>query len=203
MIPRQPPAEKHTSTIPNGVVRGDQAPDLQLLINSTPSLIHTSRPDGCLDFFNQNLANVRRAVVGGFAGLEVDSVHSSRGCRRNRGKVARVSGQRRADEYYRWYLVRYIPLHDDKGLFNRWYVASTDLDERKRAEEKLQEENVALREEIDKASMFEEIVGTSRSLGRKAALKVRIRTDRRAPNTLPLASRTIAMTAESSGRRRV
>ena len=40
----------------------------------------------------------------------------------------------------------------------------TDIDERKRAEQKLQQENVALREEIDKASMFEEIVGTSRSL---------------------------------------
>src|SRR5712671_5391085 len=34
-------------------VRGDQAPDLQLLIDSAPSLIHTGRPDGYLDFFNQ------------------------------------------------------------------------------------------------------------------------------------------------------
>ena len=46
----------------------------------------------------------------------------------------------------------------------RWYVASTDIDERKRAEEKLQQENLALREEIDQASMFEEIVGTSMPL---------------------------------------
>src|SRR5246127_594164 len=46
----------------------------------------------------------------------------------------------------------------------RWYVASTDIDERKRAEERVLHENVALREEIDKASMFEEIVGTSPSL---------------------------------------
>jgi transcriptional regulator with AAA-type ATPase domain len=43
-------------------------------------------------------------------------------------------------------------------------VAATDIDERKRAEQKLQQENVALREEIDKASMFEEIVGTSKPL---------------------------------------
>jgi formate hydrogenlyase transcriptional activator len=43
-------------------------------------------------------------------------------------------------------------------------VACTDIDDRRRAEEKLQEENVALREEIDKASMFEEIVGTSSAL---------------------------------------
>src|ERR1700756_5018292 len=46
----------------------------------------------------------------------------------------------------------------------RWYVASTDIDERKRAEERVLHENVALREEIDKASMFEEIVGTSPAL---------------------------------------
>jgi PAS domain S-box-containing protein len=71
---------------------------------------------------------------------------------------------RGADGNYRWFLVRHNPLRDDKGQVKRWYVALTDIDERKRAEEKLQEENVALREEIDKASMFEEIVGTSRPL---------------------------------------
>ena len=55
-------------------------------------------------------------------------------------------------------------MRDDKGQIMRWYVACTDIEDRKRAEEKLQQENVALREEIDKASMFEEIVGTSRPL---------------------------------------
>jgi formate hydrogenlyase transcriptional activator len=43
----------------------------------------------------------------------------------------------------------------------RWYVAATDIEDRKRIEERLQHENVALREEIDQTSMFEEIVGTS------------------------------------------
>ena len=65
---------------------------------------------------------------------------------------------------YRWFLARCNPVCDDKGQVKRWYLALTDIDERKRAEEKLQQENVALREEIDKASMFEEIVGTSRPL---------------------------------------
>jgi transcriptional regulator with GAF, ATPase, and Fis domain len=53
---------------------------------------------------------------------------------------------------------------DDNEQVMRWYLALTDIDERKRAEQKLQQENIALREEIDKASMFEEIVGTSRLL---------------------------------------
>jgi PAS domain S-box-containing protein len=69
-----------------------------------------------------------------------------------------------ADGGYRWFLVRFNPLRDDHGQIMRWYVAATDIDERKKAEERLQHENVALREEIDKASMFEEIVGTSPAL---------------------------------------
>jgi formate hydrogenlyase transcriptional activator len=46
----------------------------------------------------------------------------------------------------------------------RLYLASTDIHDRKTAEERLRQENVALREEIDKASMFEEIIGTSPAL---------------------------------------
>jgi formate hydrogenlyase transcriptional activator len=46
----------------------------------------------------------------------------------------------------------------------RWYIACADIEERKKAEDRLQHENVALREEIDKTSMFEEIVGTSPAL---------------------------------------
>jgi formate hydrogenlyase transcriptional activator len=71
---------------------------------------------------------------------------------------------RKGDGSYRWFLARYNPLRDDKGQITRWYAASTDIDERKRAEEKLQLENAALREEIDQTSMFEEIVGTSPAL---------------------------------------
>jgi PAS domain S-box-containing protein len=68
---------------------------------------------------------------------------------------------RGADGNYRWFLVRHNPVQDDNGEILRWYVACTDIEDRKRAEERLQQENVALREEIDKSSMFEEIVGTS------------------------------------------
>jgi formate hydrogenlyase transcriptional activator len=70
----------------------------------------------------------------------------------------------RHDGIYRWFLIRCNPVRDDQGEVLRWYAACTDIEDRKRAEEKLQQENVALREEIDKASMFEEIVGTSPAL---------------------------------------
>ena len=65
---------------------------------------------------------------------------------------------------YRWFLARYNPVRDDDGEIIHWYVACTDIDDRKRTEERLKQENVALREEIDTASMFEEIVGASPAL---------------------------------------
>src|SRR4029077_18243410 len=68
---------------------------------------------------------------------------------------------RRGDGTFRWLLARFNPLRDEAGQVIRWFVACTDIDDRKRAEEKLHQENVALREEIDKASMFEEIIGAS------------------------------------------
>src|SRR6266404_2307314 len=71
---------------------------------------------------------------------------------------------RGGDGTYRWFLVRYNPLRDDQGQIVRWYIAGTDIEDRKRDEDKLQQENAALREEIDETSMFEEIVGTSPAL---------------------------------------
>jgi len=71
---------------------------------------------------------------------------------------------RKSDGSYRWFLARYNPLRDEQGQITRWYVTATDIEDRKQAEDRLRSENVALREEIDKASMFEEIVGTSPAL---------------------------------------
>jgi PAS domain S-box-containing protein len=68
---------------------------------------------------------------------------------------------RREDGQYRWFHYRFNPMSDEEGRVTRWYLAGTDIDDRKLAEQRLQEENVALREEVDKASMFEEIVGIS------------------------------------------
>ncbi len=45
---------------------------------------------------------------------------------------------RRADGVYRWFQVRALPLRDTEGRIIRWYVLSTDIDERKQAEDRLQ-----------------------------------------------------------------
>ena len=71
---------------------------------------------------------------------------------------------KRKDGQYRWFHYRLSPMSDEAGRTTRWYAAGTDIDDRKLAEQRLQEENVTLREELDKASMFEEIVGISAAL---------------------------------------
>jgi PAS domain S-box-containing protein len=68
------------------------------------------------------------------------------------------------DGKYRWYLSQYNPLKDEHGRIIRWYATATAIDDQKRTEQRLQDENVALREEIDRSSMFEEIVGSCESM---------------------------------------
>jgi formate hydrogenlyase transcriptional activator len=65
---------------------------------------------------------------------------------------------------YRWFLVRYNPLLAEDGKVVRWYATATDIDDRKRSEDRTRNENLALRDEVDKVSMFEEIVGESPAL---------------------------------------
>ena len=71
---------------------------------------------------------------------------------------------RRSDGQYRWFLIRYHPVRDDDGTIIRWYATGTDIDDRKCADDRVRSENLALREEVDRSSMFEEIVGASRPL---------------------------------------
>jgi formate hydrogenlyase transcriptional activator len=73
---------------------------------------------------------------------------------------------RRKDGQYRWFLIRYNPFRNEQGEVIRWYATGTDIDDRVRAEERTRNENVALREQIDRESMFEDIVGSSEALGK-------------------------------------
>ena len=70
----------------------------------------------------------------------------------------------RKDGQYRWFLIRYNPFRDEQGRLVRWYATGTDIDDRKRTEDRMRNENVALREDIVRSSMFEEIVGSSEAL---------------------------------------
>jgi formate hydrogenlyase transcriptional activator len=84
----------------------------------------------------------------------------------------------RADGAYRWHHSRCHPQRDEAGNLVRWYILVTDIDERKRAEttlekayeeirrltDRLRDENVVLRQQIDQDFMFEDIVGSSPAL---------------------------------------
>jgi len=70
----------------------------------------------------------------------------------------------RHDGEFRHFLIRRNPVKDERGQIIRWYGTATDIEDRKRAEEGIKKENIVLREEIDKTSMFEEIVGVSAPL---------------------------------------
>ena len=72
--------------------------------------------------------------------------------------------RRRKDGSYRWFVSRFNPMHDEKGNIVRWYVAQSDIEEAKLAAQRTENENLALREEVDRSSMFEEIVGSSQKL---------------------------------------
>jgi len=75
------------------------------------------------------------------------------------------------DGEYHWFLHQLQPLRGGADSKHRWQF-------RERAEDRAQKENIALREEIDQACMFEEIVGASQPLRAVTARIARVaRTD--------------------------
>jgi len=73
------------------------------------------------------------------------------------------------DGRYRWFLIRCNPLLNENGGVVRWFGTGTDIEDHKQAQNHLRNENVALREEIERSSMCEEIVGSSEALRRVLA----------------------------------
>src|SRR5262249_53105897 len=71
---------------------------------------------------------------------------------------------RRHDGVFRWFLIRCNPQRDQSGAVVRWYGTDTDIEEIKWLKDRLQDENIALREQIDQRFMFEEIVGETPAL---------------------------------------
>ena len=83
---------------------------------------------------------------------------------RREEKFEMEARMRRHDGEYRWFLYQLYPLRDEEGRVLRWCGIRLDIDDQKKSEERIQRENLALREEVDKASMFEEIVGSAPAL---------------------------------------
>jgi PAS domain S-box-containing protein len=132
---------------------------LRLVIDTTPALIHTGRPDGYLDYFNQSWLE--------FLGLPLEEVcgwrwtgavhpedvagllqkwHAALGSGVPLEAEARV---RRADGEYRLLLHRKVPLRNDQGAILKWYGSSVDIEEQRRVQERiLQDERERLSEAL-------------------------------------------------------
>ena len=149
--------------------------DLRRITDAIPHTIVIQDPDGIPVYANQ--------VVLDYTGLTMEDVITSDFRARifHPEDLERLREERRAalarglpfeieqralrkDGQYRWFLIRYNPFRDEQGRLVRWYATGTDIEDRKQAEERIRNENLALREEIDRASMFEEIVGSSEGL---------------------------------------
>ena len=148
-----------------------QEMELRQMLDLTPQYLAVLGADGgplyanraSLDYLGMTLDEWRQK------GMIGDEVHPDDVERLNRASSSGSAYElelrvRNRDGKFRWMLSRFNPLYDENGQITCWYVASTDIEDRKRAEDRLRQENAALREEIDKASMFEEIVGTSPAL---------------------------------------
>jgi len=145
--------------------------ELRRITDAIPQVIVVLNPDGRTVYVNR--------VALEYTGLSIEEARAENFLDRvvhpediERFRVVRQDGllkgvpfetEQRAlgkDGKYRWFLIRYNPFCDEQGRLVRWYATGTDIEDRKVAELRLQNENVALREEIDGFSMFEEIVGS-------------------------------------------
>ena len=131
---------------------------LQLVVDTIPTMVWGARPDGEIDLCNrplleyvgETLEDLRR----GYSHLlhpedvteVMDNWNAALTTRKPFESEHRVRG---ADGVYRWMLVRAAPLPDEQGNIVRWYGASTDIEDRKRAEEKVSRQQRALRQILD------------------------------------------------------
>jgi len=149
--------------------------ELRRMTDAIASYIYVLRPDGTalyanqtvLDYIGLTLEDVQREDLPAriFHPEDVERLPEERRKALARGEPFEIEQRELGkDGKYRWFLVRYNPLRDDQGQIIRWYATGMDIDDRKQAEERMRDENLALREQIDQAFMFEDIVGSSPAL---------------------------------------
>src|SRR5215467_13510750 len=137
----------------------DSESQLQLIIDTIPSLVWTARPDGFCDFLNQRWLHYTGMTAeqaqgwGWVAAIHPDDgkgvVDDWRSCLASGTPVATQARIRRFDGSYRWFLVSANPLRDESGNIVRWYGTNLDIEDRKRREEALQAKELSWRQIVD------------------------------------------------------
>ena len=128
--------------------------EIRLIVDTVPALIARYRPDGFMDFRNRSWRE--------HTGLSEDNHEGRRwGSALHPDDEAIVerawrehiaTGQpfdleqrlRSADGQYRWHRVRRVPLRGETGEVIKWYAIAFDIDERKRTEDALRENEADL-----------------------------------------------------------
>jgi PAS domain S-box-containing protein len=153
----------------------EQETELRQILDLTPQHLGVTAPDGRRLYVNQTALEYHGITLEQWRDPEAhnalvhpedrEHVFAERNNRFLEGEPHEFEARLlRHDGEFRWFLVRLTPLKDEGGHITRWYGTATDIQDRKRAEEEIRKENIALREEIIKTSMFEEIVGNSDAL---------------------------------------
>src|SRR6266478_881423 len=123
---------------------------LRLVIDTIPGLVWSALPDGSRDFLNQRWQEYTGLSLEEGLGRGWEATHHPDHRARfvDEWRAALAAGEpletetrvRRGDGQYRWFLIRAVPLRDKLGNIVKWYGTSTEIEERKRAEEVLREQ---------------------------------------------------------------
>jgi PAS domain S-box-containing protein len=143
------------------------------LADRLPQLVWTSTPDGVCDYLGRQWVEYTGIPANrqlGSAWLQQlhpdDSAPARKAWASAIAATSRSSTEfrtdfhvefriRRADGVYRWFDTRALPLRDGSGRIVKWFGSSTDVDERKRAERRLETQNAVSRALAEAASLSE------------------------------------------------
>src|ERR1700733_9427194 len=130
--------------------------ELRAIVDSIPQLMVMIGADGSLLYVNQAIleySGLTKEEVGSETFREIfhpddsERLRGERDAAISRGVPFEYEQRLRGrDGQYRWFLAQYKPLFDDRGKVIRWYATGTDIDDRKRAEEKLRRSERSLLE---------------------------------------------------------
>src|SRR5882672_10458034 len=118
---------------------------LRLVIDTIPAVVWSKLPDGSADFLNQRFREYTGlSVEEGLGEGWLKAIHpEDRASFLDEWRAAFAAGKpfevearlRRADGEYLWFLLRAAPLRDEAGKIVEWFGTTTDIADRKRAEE--------------------------------------------------------------------
>ncbi|HTB83119.1 MAG TPA: PAS domain S-box protein [Candidatus Sulfotelmatobacter sp.] len=129
--------------------------NLSYVLDTTPAMIHTARPDGYLDYFNKRWVDsvglpLEKLLGWGWTTVvHPDDIEGEvdlwRACVASGEPFEYEVRTRRPDGKYRWVLHRKVAMRDDRGKIVKWYGSAMDIDDRKRAEQMLRDSHARLR----------------------------------------------------------